>query len=101
MGRADNPKYYLYNQLVSHSIEEKKIQNVTNSGSISLPDESVKAPTEQVSIKEDPYEVNKPQIPNEEEASDPGEDWTLLESKDAKKRQECTPSKWRSVKQLI
>lgn len=48
----------------------------------------------QVTIKEDLDEPDKPQVPGEEEAFDPGEDWTTFESKG-------TEEHWEHVNTII
>lgn len=64
VGQTGNPKSCLYHQLINYSTEDcfvlkGKIQYLINSGSISLPDDSVKASVHQVSITEDMLEEDE------------------------------------------
>lgn len=63
-GQTENPKYCSYYRLISHSIEDcfvlkGKLQDLIDSGSISLPKDSIKASVYQVSIRKDALEVNE------------------------------------------
>lgn len=63
VGWTDNPKCCSYHHLISHSIEDcfvlkDKIQDLIDSGSVSLPEDSIEAPVNQVSITEDALEVS-------------------------------------------
>lgn len=64
VSETDNPKYCPYHRLINHSIKDcfvlnGKIQNLIDSGSISLPEDSIKAPVNQVSILEDVLHISE------------------------------------------
>lgn len=50
-------------------------------GSISLPGDSIIAPVHQVSIKADTSETDELRVPDDEEASESREEWTISEQK--------------------
>lgn len=90
--RNDNPKYCPYHRLISHLIEDyfvpKEIQDLIDRGSISLPDDSIKASVHQASVKEGAQGVNESQKQDDEVTPDSGEEWTVSERKDIKTRRE-------------
>lgn len=59
---------------------KRKIEDLTDSGSISLPGDLVKAPVHQVSVREDTLEPDEPQAPDNK-IPDSTEEWTVFKSK--------------------
>lgn len=92
----DSPKYCSYHHLISQSIEDcfvlkGKIQDLIDSASIYLLEDSIKAPVNQVSITEDALEASESREPEDEkEVWEAEEDWTVYKIKSAKKHRERT-----------
>lgn len=89
VGRADDPKYCPYDQLVSHAIEDcfilkRKIQDLVDSRLLA-PFDSVKVSTDHVTITEGPLEENNLEIDDDEESADTNEDWMLFKSRALKR----------------
>lgn len=69
-----------------------KIEELIDSGSISLPDDSVNAQVYRMSIKEDMLEPDKRHAYDDEKAPKLGEEWIVYGSNACKKRQDrATP----------
>lgn len=89
VGWTDNPKYYPYHQLISHPIEgcfilKGNIQNLNDSGTLSVLVDSIKPTVHQVSITEDTLEEDEYQVPDDKETPNLGEEWMVSERKGAK-----------------